>query len=131
MQISKNIYSHELKCKCGKCSVTIQDHEPVIAAWQGACDFFAKLHGVDKVSLDVRSGGRCYEYNRTDDVGSNDESQHPRCSAIDGDIYLPGGRRIPPFEVYSYFDSEYPNIGGLGLYSWGVHFDTRAIRKRW
>lgn len=131
MKLTNNIWQHEVDCQCNDCNVTIQAHEPVIGAWQGACDHFAKLHGVDKVSLNVRSGARCYLYNRSEEVGSNDESQHPRCNAIDGDIYLPDGTRIQPISVYDYFEEKYPDSCGIGLYSWGVHLDMRALKKRW
>jgi len=133
--LTKNISSYELKCRCGKCEVTIQVHEPIIVIWQKACDYFASVHGVARVVFIVKSAARCYEYNRLPleegGPGSNDESQHPRCCAIDGEIRLAGGILIPPIAVYEYFVRADPDCYGLGLYSWGVHFDTRAVKARW
>ncbi len=43
--LTKNISRHELLCKCGKCNVRVQDHEPVIQVIQGVCDFYADLTG--------------------------------------------------------------------------------------
>ena len=128
MQISKNIYSHELKCKCGKCNVTIQDHELIIEVVQSICDRIAADHGVEKVRLNISSAARCQPHNLA--VGSNDESQHIRCNAMDINIFV-GGRRVPPHDVYMIANEIYPDCCGIGLYDWGVHIDTRRIRARW
>lgn len=128
--LTKNISRHELVCQCLDCNVRIQDHEPIIQEWQGACDYFAKKWQVGKVRLEITSPARCYVHNRTDDVGSNDESQHPRCCAIDGKIFA-RGEQIPPKMVYDYFDNAYPDFGGVGLYDSFTHRDTRAIKVRW
>lgn len=126
--LTKNISKHELKCNCGKCDVYIQDHEPVINAVQRCCDYFAKEYGVAKVTLNITSAARCYEYNR--EIGSNDESQHPRCSAVDIQIYI-NGAQVPPNLVGNYFDNQYPSGCGIGVYETFTHFDTRSIRARW
>lgn len=131
---TKNISRHETKCNCGKCDVHIQPHEPILAMWQGACDHFAKEWSVDRVSLDLTSAARCYTYNRVpedqDGPGSNDESQHPRCTAIDGKIFV-AGTQISPKDVYDYFDSAYPDSCGVGLYSSFTHCDSRQTKARW
>ena len=125
-----NISRHELKCKCGKCRVRIQDHEPIIQIVQGVCDHFAKEYGVQKVSLYITSAARCYEYNRSDDVGSNDESQHPRCGAMDIQIFV-NGAQIPPALIYKYLCATYPHKYGIGLYKSFTHADDRPIKARW
>ena len=133
--LTKNIDRIELQCSCRRCDVRIQDHEPIIKVWQAACDHFAKLHNVDRVVLTVLSAARCYEYNRLPvsegGPGSNDNSQHPRCNAMDGRIKLPTGEQIPNRNIYDYFDKKYPNRFGIGIYSWGVHADTRELKGRW
>ena len=133
-QISTNIYAHELHCKCGKCSVTIQDHELIIEVVQSICDRIAADHGVEKVRLNISSAARCYEYNRIPTIvggpGSNDESQHPRCSAMDINIFV-SGRRVPPHDVYMIANEMYSFGFGMGLYNWGVHIDTRNKKARW
>jgi hypothetical protein len=131
--LTKNISQHELDCKCGKCEVSIQWHEPVVMCWQKACDYFASKYGVDKVKLTITSGARCYEYNRIPESeggpGSTDGSQHPRCSAIDGKIFI-GNSQIPPKEVFDYFDGQYPDACGIKAYNSFTHFDTRASKWR-
>ena len=133
-QITKNIWQHELKCKCGNCTVTIQDHELIIEVVQNICDHVAINNGVEKVRLIISSPARCYEYNRIPVIdggpGSNDESQHPRCNAMDIDIFV-NGRRIAPYEVYVTANEIYPDCFGMGVYDWGLHIDTRRIRARW
>ena len=132
--VTKNISRHELECKCGKCNVRIQDHELVIEVVQNICDVIAERYGVDKVRLLILSPARCYEYNRIpvadDGPGSNDESQHPRCTAMDIDIFV-GDERVPPSKVYEIANNMYPFGFGMGVYSWGLHIDCRSIKKRW
>ena len=126
--ITTNISKSELFCHCGKCKVRIQDHEPIIQMVQGACDHFADVYGVDKVTLNITSGARCYEYNR--EVGSNDNSQHPRCNAMDIKIFV-NGAQIPPNLVYEYLDDIYPCGMGVGLYNTFTHIDSRETKARW
>lgn len=126
--LTKNISQHELDCKCGDCDVTILPYDLVIKLWQQCCDYFANKHGVEKVTLIITSGARCYIYNR--EVGSSDNSQHPRARAIDGKIFV-NGEQIPPREVYDYFNNRFPNKFGIGLYSSFTHLDTRPVKARW
>jgi uncharacterized protein YcbK (DUF882 family) len=137
--ISKNISQHELDCKCGSnnCSVTIHRDEPVIKIWQDVCNHFAAINNADRVVLEITSGARCYDYNRTPVAeggpGSNDRSQHPRACAIDARVYY-NGAQVPPKEIHEYLDKKYPNQLGLGLYvsSRFNHIDTRRTGKaRW
>jgi uncharacterized protein YcbK (DUF882 family) len=126
--LTKNISKSELFCHCKKCNVRIQDHEPVIAIVQGACDYFAVVLGVEKVRLEIPSPARCRDHNLA--IGSNDESQHIRCNAMDIKIYA-NGIQIPPGTVYQYFNDIYPHSMGVGLYDTFTHIDSREKRARW
>lgn len=132
--LTKNISRYETKCHCNRCKVYIQAHEPILAMVQAACDHFAKEWSVDKVQLELSSAARCYAYNRlptdVDGPGSNDESQHPRCTAIDAKIFV-NGTQVSPQKVYDYFDSTYPDSCGVGLYSSFTHIDSRPYKARW
>lgn len=129
--LTKNISRHELKCRCRKCDVTIQDHEPIIQVVQGACDWFANNLPSDvSVTVVITSAARCYEYNRSNMVDSNDESQHPRCSAMDIKIYI-GGKQLSPLTVFEYFCRKYQDKYGKGNYKTFTHIDTRSIDARW
>lgn len=131
--ITKNISDFELRCKCGICKVRIQDHEPVIQVVQDACDHFAKLAG-KPVVLKITSAARCYGYNRQPvhlgGAGSNDESQHPRCSAMDIKLFV-NGSFIKPDYVAEYFEEKFPDKYGIGNYKSFTHIDTRSIKARW
>jgi hypothetical protein len=132
-KITKNISTHELDCKCGDkdCNVTILPNEPIIKIVQLACDYFKRKYKVVKVTLVIKSGARCYVYNRLPHIGSNDNSQHPRACAIDFKIYLPSGEQVPTKDVYEYLDKKYPDSLGLGLYGTFNHADGRAVKGRW
>ncbi len=132
--LTLNISRHELKCRCGECNVRIQDHEPIIQIVQDVCDSFARKYGVPKVSLYITSAARCYEYNRIpideNGPGSNDESQHPRCRAMDIQLFI-NGAQVPPALIYKYLCAKYPHKYGFGLYNSFVHADDRPIKARW
>lgn len=129
-KITKNIYSHELICKCGNCSVTILPEEPIIQIVQDVCDHFATECKVDKVILYIGRGASCYVYNRSDKIGSNDNSQHPRACAIDFKIFI-GKIQVPPKLIHIYLCKKYSGSLGLGLYKSFNHADTRPNKARW
>lgn len=108
--ISQHFSRHEIACKCG-CGLDSMDGETLKIA-----DEVREFTGR---SITPSSGARCYEYNRTDTVGSNDLSQHPRCRAMD----LP----VPdPKKVYDWLCEKYPDRHGFGIYRTFVHIDTRT-----
>lgn len=128
--LTKNISAHELLCKCGNCNVTILPQEPIIQILQETCDHCAKEYGVDKVTLIINRGASCYVYNRSDKIGSNDNSQHPRACAIDFKIFI-GKVQVPPNLIYEYLNKKYPDSLGLGVYTTFNHADTRPNKARW
>tara|TARA_R100000951_G_scaffold2179_2_gene3702 strand:- start:64 stop:468 length:405 start_codon:yes stop_codon:yes gene_type:complete len=128
--LTKNISKHELLCKCGDCNVTILPEEPIIQIVQEACEHFAVVNNVEKVTLIINRGASCYVYNRSDKIGSNDNSQHPRACAIDFKIFI-GKRQVDPKIVHTYLESKYPDSLGLGLYTTFNHADTRPKKARW
>ena len=124
--LTKNISRHELRCKCGNCSVTIQDHEPIIGVVQGVCDRIANYYDIDKVELRITSAARCREHNLSE--GSNDESQHIRCNAMDIQIFA-DGYHVPSDLVATYLSDGF--AGGVGVYNTFTHIDTRNKIARW
>ena len=131
--LTANISRHELKCKCGKCDVRIQDHEQIIQVVQFVCDHFAEVYKVEKTQLEITSAARCYEYNRIpaseSGPGSNDESQHPRCNAMDIKLYV-YGQQIEPRRVADYLKARYHFKYGIGEYNTFTHIDTRTKKAR-
>lgn len=116
--LTANISRHELACKCG-CGLDSMDCETVCVV-QDLCDFFTIMKG-KKVVLSITSAARCFEYNRSPAVGSNDNSQHPRCRAMDIKIL-----EISPDKVYDYLVKKYPDKYGFGKYDTFTHVDTRT-----
>lgn len=69
---------------------------------------------------------RCKKRNADPDVGGASNSQHLYGTAAD--ISVPG---VAPKDVAAYAETLLPNTGGIGIYSWGVHVDTRKTKSRW
>jgi len=123
--LTKNISRHEMACRDG-CGFDSMDFETINIV-QDCCDHFADELGIDKVVLTVNSAARCLEYNRSDDVGSNDLSQHPMARAIDFSI-----KDVHPYAVWKYLNEKYPGHYGLGRYPGFTHADTATGgARRW
>lgn len=109
----------EFACKCGKCGgfpVDV-DHQ-LVELLDVARDHFG-------VPIYINSGIRCKTHNKA--VGGASQSRH--CLYGDAaDIAVSG---IAPRTVYNFFETLLPNSGGLGLYNWGIHVDTRPNKARW
>lgn len=74
--------------------------------------------------LTPNSAIRCKKRNA--EVGGASNSQHLYGTAAD--ISVPG---VSPKTVAAYVETLLPNTGGIGIYSWGVHVDTRKTKSRW
>lgn len=74
------------------------------------------------VPVTINSGYRTVPHNKK--VGGSPKSQHLYGKAAD--IVVQG---IKPVEVARYAETR--DAGGIGLYNWGVHVDTRDGRSRW
>jgi uncharacterized protein YcbK (DUF882 family) len=121
--LTKNISRHELACNCG-CGSDSMDWE-TISVVQGTCTHFEGVLGVEKVTLRINSGHRCFQYNKKPislgGPGSNDNSQHPQARAIDFSI-----DGVTPLDVYIYLVTKYPDKYGVGKYDNFTHFDART-----
>ena len=114
--LSRHFNRSEIECNCG-CGLNTMDIETLKVA-DIARDYVGH-------SITPSSGARCFEYNRSDEVGSNDNSQHPRCRAMD----LPCD---DPEALFDYLNDLYPDQYGFGLYNTFVHIDTKSGRaRRW
>ena len=75
--------------------------------------------------LTVNSGLRCKTHNAN--VGGVSNSQHLLGKAAD--LGCPSG--CTPEQMASIAEETMGNTGGIGVYSWGIHIDTRSIKARW
>lgn len=126
--LTKNISRHEVACKCGKCEFRIQDHESIINMVQAVCDRVAIMKQTDKVQLEITSAARCYNHNKA--IGSNDESQHLRCTAMDFKIFA-HDVQVKPSVITAVLDLWFHHEGGAGEYETFNHADMRGVRTRW
>ena len=75
--------------------------------------------------LGVNSGLRCPTHNKN--VGGVSNSQHVYGTAVD--LGKPSG--VTPAEMAAVAEKVMGNTGGIGVYSWGIHIDTRKTKSRW
>lgn len=75
--------------------------------------------------ITINSGLRCKTHNAN--VGGVSNSQHLLGKAAD--LGCPNG--CTPTQMASIAEGIMGNTGGIGVYSWGIHIDTRSIKARW
>lgn len=112
-KISKYFARHEVACKCG-CGLDTID-----AVTMRLADEVREYYGRP---ISPSSACRCEWWNGKEGGGQN--SQHPKCRAID----LPVDN---PKKVYDWLCAKYPNQYGFGLYDTFVHVDSRSEKARW
>ena len=114
-QLSTNFKSTEFDCHgSGCCSSTLVD-ENLVKYLQKIRSHFGK-------SVHINSGYRCKKHNAA--VGGASASNHMDGEAAD--IRIDG---VTPLEVAQY--AEHIGVLGIGVYSWGVHIDTRTSKYFW
>ena len=75
--------------------------------------------------LTINSGLRCKTHNAN--VGGVSNSQHLYGNAAD--LGCPSG--CTPAHMASIAEDIIGDTGGIGIYSWGIHIDTRSTKSRW
>lgn len=114
-QLSKNFISTEFDCQGKGCCSSTQIDEELITYLQQIRNHFGK-------SVNINSGYRCQIHNAN--IGGATRSNHMDGEAAD--IRING---IAPIEIARYAESI--GIKGIGVYSWGVHIDTRIAKYFW
>lgn len=110
----------EFACKCGK-----------------YCDGYPAEIDMDMVKIadqirtkigkpiTINSGLRCKTHNSN--VGGVSNSQHLLGNAAD--LGCPSG--CTPSQMAAIAEEIMGDTGGIGIYSWGIHIDTRSTKSRW
>ena len=111
----------EFKCKCGGKYCKGYPNEPDERMVRIA-DAIRKRIGKP---ITVNSGLRCKTHNAN--VGGVSNSQHLYGTAAD--LGCPSG--CTPSQMASIAEEIMGNTGGIGIYSWGIHIDTRSTKSRW
>jgi hypothetical protein len=75
--------------------------------------------------IGVNSGLRCSQWNQIQGGVSN--SQHRYGTAAD--LGKPSGVSVA--EMAAIAEDVMGNTGGIGIYSWGIHIDSRKTKSRW
>lgn len=119
---SKHFSYSELSCPCG-CSLSIDNSVLPIA------EMIRSFLGGKPIV--PSSACRCVEYNENVQREANrqyrpysSKSKHMEGIATDW-------KTDRAKELYDYLDRAFPETFGIGLYSWGVHIDTRPDKARW
>lgn len=114
----------EFRCPCDECGgFPVEPQEPMVRA----VDEIRRRLGVPvTIVREDGSGGsgvRCAKHNA--DVGGVANSQH--LYGIAADLHSSKS----PEEMYRVAEDVLGDTGGIGLYSWGIHVDTRPVKARW
>lgn len=109
----------EFACKCGKCGGFPVDVD------RNLVELLDKVRGHYGKPTRVNSGIRCKTHNAK--VGGASNSQHLYGTAAD--IATISG--TTPAKMAAYVETLMPHSGGIGIYPWGIHVDTRSVKARW
>ena len=110
----------EFRCKCGKdCNGFPVEPDTTMVRY---ADAIRERLGVP---LNVNSGIRCPQHNAN--VGGVSNSQHVFGTACD--LGAPAG--ISPEKMARVAEEVIGNTGGIGIYDWGIHIDSRSTKARW
>lgn len=116
-KVSANFQVKEFRCHDGSDPVFIGDE--LVDVLQDVRDHFGKAVNVEK-----HSAYRTVQHNKK--VSQSAYSRH--IYGIAADFHVVG---VAHKTVYDYLNKKYPNKYGIGLYSWGIHIDTRPQKSRW
>ncbi len=108
----------EFQCQCG-CGAKNIDHDLVV--------ILEKIREHYGKPVRINSGVRCKTHNAR--VGGAANSQHLSTYGKAADIGTISG--TTPRAMAAYVETLMPNTGGIGIYSWGIHVDTRKTKARW
>lgn len=112
----------EFRCTCGKCGgFPVEPQEKMVLA----VDEIRHRLGVPVRIVDAGgSGVRCKEHN---DSIPNAAKNSQHLYGLAADLHSSKS----PEEMYRVAEEVLGDTGGIGLYSWGIHVDTRPVKARW
>lgn len=109
----------EFGCKCGGTYCNGYPVEPAEATVRAVDEIRRRLG----VPVTVTSGIRCKQHNANE--GGVYNSQHLYGTAAD--LHSSAS----PQRMKEVAEAVLGDTGGIGLYDWGIHVDTRATKARW
>lgn len=111
----------EFHCKCGGLYCQGFPAEPDEQTVRYADEIRRRLG----VPLNVNSGLRCKVWNQKNEGAS--QSRHMTGEACD--LGAPAG--VNPEKMAEVAEDVIGNTGGIGIYNWGIHIDSRTTKARW
>ena len=111
----------EFRCPCGRCGgFPVEPQKDMVRA----VDEIRQRLGVPVSVVDADgSGVRCAAHNA--EVGGVSNSQH--LYGLAADLHS----EAAPAKMKAVAEDVLGHTGGIGLYGWGIHVDTRAEYARW
>lgn len=118
----KHFKKSEFACKCGKyCNGYPAEIDMKMVKY---ADAIRERLGKP---ISINSGLRCKTHNASANVGGVSNSQHLYGTAAD--LGCPSG--TTPAKMAAIAEEIMGNTGGIGVYSWGIHIDSRKTKSRW
>lgn len=111
----------EFRCKCGGLYCHGFPAEPDKQMVRYADEIRRRLG----VPLHVNSGLRCKVWNQKN--GGASQSQH--MTGVACDLGKPDGITVD--QMYRVAEEVIGDTGGIGIYDWGIHIDSRNVKARW
>lgn len=111
----------EFRCPCPRCGGFPVEPDEIMVC--NANEIRRRLGVPVSVVDGGGSGVRCPEHNA--EVGGVNGSQHILGKAAD----LHSSKS--PEEMYRVAEEVMGDTGGIGIYSWGIHIDSRSVKARW
>lgn len=113
-KLSEHFRVREFACNDGTDPVFIH---PILPVW-------AEMARTINGPFRPNSAYRTVSYNA--EIGGAKLSKH--CQGLAMDI---PALNATPQQLYDFFEEIMGDIGGLGIYNWGVHVDPRQVKSRW
>ena len=116
MKLTKHFKVKEFACKDGSDTVFIEKKLPIV------CEYIRSRCGEE---INVNSAYRTTIHNSK--VGGAEFSYH--LYGMAADLNCPKG--YTPSQMASIAEEILCETGGIGIYPWGIHIDTRSTKSRW